>query len=194
MPLLRTMTVLIAFCATELLASWSVAQSDPRAVDRQIDAKLTSRYQNARSLNRSMRDENIRDEEVKELQIVIATLDKGSITSIGPVIAGCHCEEGPACTAEVTVALHKPGQSVGMNFSRIEGKWQLGLLQKWDLKYGAAQARYWNRRVPAAERGKQQQAYVEELATLLAEMPQCAANSTLVTPTSTVGHAEKVNP
>jgi hypothetical protein len=187
---LRTMTVLIAFCATELLASWSVGQSDPRTVDRQIDAKLSSRYQNARSLNRPMRAENIRDEEVRELQSVIATLDKGAITNIGPVIAGCHCEEGPACTAEVTVALHKPGQSVGMNFSKIEDKWQLGLLQKWDLKYQAAQARYRTRKIPAAERGKQQQVYAEELATLLAEMPQCAANSTPATPTPAVGHAE----
>jgi hypothetical protein len=193
MPLMRTMTALIVFCATAPSASWSETQADPRTVDRQIDARLSSRFQNARLLNRSMRAENIRDEEVRELQSVIATLDKGSITSIGPVIAGCRCEEGPACTAEVTVALHKPGQSVGMNFSRIEGKWQLGMVQKWDLKYEAAQARYWNRRVPAAERGKQQQVYAEELATLLAEMPQCAANATQSTPKTAAGAAEKLN-
>jgi len=34
-----------------------------------------------------------------------ATLDKGFIISIGAVVAGCRCEEGPACTDEVSVAL-----------------------------------------------------------------------------------------
>jgi hypothetical protein len=171
--------MLMGLCASALFAPQSRAQSDLRTIDRQIDAQFTRRYQNARTLKHSLRAENIRDEEVKEIQMVVAALDRGFITSIGGVVAGCHCEEGPACTDEISVALQKAGRTVGMNFSKIEGKWQLGELQKWDLKYQAVLAKYRDISfAPARERGKLRQAYAEELATLLAEMPQCAANPT----------------
>jgi hypothetical protein len=122
--------------------------------------------------------------------MVVATLDRGFITSIGGVVAGCHCEEGPACTDEISVALQKAGRTVGMNFSKIEGKWQLGELQKWDLKYQAVLAKYRDISfAPARERGKLRQAYAEELATLLVEMPQCAANPPSGSPTPRDSHS-----
>ena len=134
--------MIVGLCASALFTPPSRAQSDLRTIDRQIDAQFTRRYQNARTLKHSLRAENIRDEEVKEIQMVVATLDRGFITSIGGVVAGCHCEEGPACTAFA----------------------------------------------PARERGKLRQAYAEELATLLVEMPQCAANPPPGPPTPKDSH------
>jgi hypothetical protein len=179
--------VLMGLSASALFTPQLMAQSDLRTIDRQMDVQFMRRSQNARALKLSLRAENIRDEEVKEIQTVVATLDRGFITSIGGVVAGCHCEEGPACTDEVSVALQKTGRTVGMNFSKIEGKWQLGELQKWDLKYQAVLAKY-NVPVAARDRGKQRQAYAEELATLLNEMPQCAANSTAGPPAAKDSH------
>jgi hypothetical protein len=185
MPLLGRVLVSVGLTACALFTPPLQAQPDVRTVYRQIDLQLARRYQNDRTSKRSPRAENIRDEEVREIQIAAATLDKGFIISIGAVVAGCRCEEGPACTDEVSVALQKSDHIVGINFSKIENKWQLGVLQKWDLKYQALEARRWDRRVvAAADKGKQQQSYAEELATLLSEMPQCATNVTPVLPTA----------
>jgi len=173
--------------ACALYAPQLKAQPDARTIDRQIDLQLARRYQNARTLKRSPRAENVRDQEVKEIQAVVATLDKGYIVSIGAVIAGCRCEEGPACSDEITVALQKSERIVGMNLSKIEGKWQLGVLQRWDLKYQALEAK---RFAAAVDRGKQQQSYAEELATLLSEMPQCAAKRTPGSLTEKDSHPE----
>lgn len=88
-----------------------------------------------------VRTDNIRDEEVQEIQLVLAQVRPGAIVNIGTVVSGCPCEDGSACSDQVWVVAHSPGTSVGLLLSRINAHWMIGPVQHWWLDREDLEAR-----------------------------------------------------
>lgn len=87
-----------------------------------------------------LREENIRDEEVREIQSATRNILPGTIVNIGGVVTGCPCEDGPQCQDQVWIVAYKPERTRGLMVSRIDDRWGLGPLQQWWLDYEKAPA------------------------------------------------------
>lgn len=88
-----------------------------------------------------IREDNITDKEVEEIQSVMAQVQPGSIVNIGTVVTGCPCEDGLKCSAQVWVVANRPKVSVGLLLSRIDGRWMIGPVQQWWLDSASLEAR-----------------------------------------------------
>jgi hypothetical protein len=86
-----------------------------------------------------LRELNISDEEVREVQAIAAHYLPRALVNISPVVGGCPCEEGRACTAQVYVLATSKGQTSGLQLSRTGQHWDVGVVQKWWLKRSAIQ-------------------------------------------------------
>ena len=82
-----------------------------------------------------MRESNISDVEVKEIQGLVAEIYPGAILNIGSVVSECRCADGPACSAQVWVVAYGLGRSHGMMLSEIDNEWQIGPVQSWWIEY-----------------------------------------------------------
>ncbi len=82
-----------------------------------------------------VREDNIRDREVEEIQLVMASVMPGSIVNIGAVVTGCPCEDGSSCSDQVWIVAHRPERSMGVLLSKIRGHWTIGPVQKWWWDY-----------------------------------------------------------
>jgi hypothetical protein len=102
--------------------------------------------------NRPLRQDNISDEEVREVQGAALEVYPDSIVSISGVTDGCNCEEGSNCTAQVWLALYRENQTRSLVLSKIDGHWKIGALQSWLLQYNAHQTSYpgYGRGAPAS--------------------------------------------
>jgi hypothetical protein len=80
-----------------------------------------------------LRELNITDEEVREIQGVTRSYIPDSYVNISSVVTGCPCEEGPGCEDQVYVLADAGSRTVGLQLSRIEKKWKVGEVQKWWL-------------------------------------------------------------
>jgi hypothetical protein len=116
----------------------------------------------------SLRQENITDEEVREVQQAALAVYPDSIVSISGVTDGCGCEEGSECTAQVWLALYREDRSRSLVLSKVEGHWKVGAVQSWWLRYTAHWSAY-----PGFGRGPKQIAWAEEEQTLLGSFPAC---------------------
>lgn len=72
--------------------------------------------------------------EVEQMQSAAATAIPKAIIYIGPVVAGCPCENGPKCKAEVWVDGYLPGRIEGILLSQVDGTWTIGTIQNWWLE------------------------------------------------------------
>jgi hypothetical protein len=88
-----------------------------------------------------LRELNITDNEIREIQGVAAKYIPKTLMNISPVIAGCPCEEGPQCTDQVYIVAEKGEKSVGLQLSRVKNAWQVGVVQEWWFRHDALQAR-----------------------------------------------------
>ena len=86
-------------------------------------------------LDGPLREENISDEEVREVGAVMSEYFPGAIVNIGGVTAGCPCADGVSCDSQVWVVAHRANRSNGLMLSRVEGNWTIGPLQKWWRRY-----------------------------------------------------------
>ena len=59
----------------------------------------------------------------------------GAIVNISGVVTGCSCEEGSACSDQVWVVAHRSGYSQGLELSRVNGHWGVGVVQQWWLNF-----------------------------------------------------------
>jgi hypothetical protein len=84
-----------------------------------------------------LRELNISDGEVRELQTIAARYLPKALVNISPVVAECPCEEGPNCTAQVYVLATAKGKTSGLQLSRTKEVWDVGVVQKWWLKHDA---------------------------------------------------------
>ena len=88
-----------------------------------------------------MRELNITDFEVREIQDVASRYLVRSMLNISPVVSGCACEEGPMCTDQVYVIATTPTETKGLQLSRIRNAWIIGPVQKWWFQYYTLKAK-----------------------------------------------------
>jgi hypothetical protein len=81
-----------------------------------------------------LRAQNISDEEVREIQAAMGSRATPDMLSIGAVVTGCPCEDGAGCRDQVWVVVSRPEKSYGLLFSRIDGHWTLGPVQRWWIR------------------------------------------------------------
>ena len=80
-----------------------------------------------------LRELNLSDNEVREIQSVALSIFPGSILNISGVVTGCPCEDGPSCSDQVWIVAHKPGETRGLELSLINEHWTVGIVQRWWL-------------------------------------------------------------
>ncbi len=117
-----------------------------------------------------LRQDNITDEEVREVQQAAHEIIPDSVVNISGVTDGCDCEEGASCTAQVWVVMYRPGTTRGLLLSKIGGHWAIGAVQRWWLRY----ARYLDRRPSSF--GKELWAWNLEGQQLMTTFPQCESS------------------
>jgi len=88
-----------------------------------------------------LRAENISDEEVREIESIGLGLMPGALVNISGVVTGCPCEEGASCSDQVWIVVYRPGESKGVQLSKIGGRWGIGPLQQWWFDYETLSAR-----------------------------------------------------
>lgn len=132
---------------------------------RMYDLEYRADMLRPRRLDSPLRELNISDNEVREIQDVAGKYALNSMLNISPVIAGCPCEEGPLCTDQVYVVATTPEKTVGLQLSRIRNSWTVGLVQKWWLRYDEFKTR-----APSMD----YRAFFDAKNQLLLEFPVCA--------------------
>jgi surface-adhesin protein E len=118
--------------------------------------------------NGPLRQDNITDEEVREVQRAALEVFPDFIVSISGVTDGCDCEDGSNCTAQVWLALYRENQTRSLVLSKIDGHWKIGAVQSWWLQYSAHQSTN-----PGFGRGPRQIAWAQENQRLLDSFPTC---------------------
>jgi hypothetical protein len=93
--------------------------------------------QNTRPIRREgpLRADNVSDDEVREMQAVMAQVLPGSILNISGVVSGCACEDGLSCSSQVWIVAHRPERTKGLQLSKIDGHWAIGPVQQWWLDF-----------------------------------------------------------
>jgi hypothetical protein len=145
------MRTAVLLTAGLLLAGIARAQSPARApaVDREewvrremMISELRDRALDIvpRRRDEPLRDANISDHEVREIQYLLREYLPESIVNIGPVVTGCPCEEGRGCTEQVYIQADTEAQSVGMLLSRVNRRWDLSRTEMWLHRWRALQA------------------------------------------------------
>lgn len=111
-----------------------------------------------------LRETNISDLEVREIQAIAATVSPGAIVNISGVVTGCPCEDGPACTDQVWIVAHRANQSRGLQLSKIDDHWAIGAVQQWWLD--------WDSLVASRRQMSRNDFFAAEEA-MQARLPQC---------------------
>jgi len=86
----------------------------------------------------------ISDNEVREIQGVLAVVAPGATVYIGGVSDRCICEDGPLCTNNVDTTIWNGTTHRAIRLSRIDGKWRVGPLMQWELEDGALRAKFFS--------------------------------------------------
>jgi hypothetical protein len=104
--------------------------------------RLSARMALTRPMRRDgpLREVNLSDNEVREIQSVVSELYPGAILNISGVVTGCPCEEGASCSDQVWTVAHSEGRIDGLQLSRIGDRWMVGSIQQWWLSYAQLQA------------------------------------------------------
>jgi hypothetical protein len=87
--------------------------------------------------NTPLRDVNISDEEIREVELLTMNYLPRAYVNISPVVTDCPCEEGPSCTAQVYVVAQTPDKTRGIQLSRMKDRWNVGAVQQWWLRRDA---------------------------------------------------------
>lgn len=135
----------------DLLHMWAVMSRANLRVPKRRDTPL--------------RELNLTDEEVREIQAATKSYLPADYLNISPVVTGCACEDGPECKEQVYVLADAGTSAKGLQLSRIKNAWTVGTLQQWWLNLGRLEER----------RGKlDHMEYERALIALTREYPMCA--------------------
>ena len=133
---MKTLGVWVCFISAVLLCDIAYGDAEKKARWKAERMRLNYIHKTRpRRVDVPLREENITDEEVREIQAVTATVYPGALANISGVIEGCPCEEGPLCTSQVWVVAHKDSRYDGLMLSRVGKTWTVGQVQSWWLKY-----------------------------------------------------------
>ena len=138
-----TLTKVIVIVALLLSSTMAVSNAEDRRAKWKEQQKRQSYIGSTRPhrLDGPLREENISDDEVRQIQVVTNIVYPGSIASIAGVTAGCPCEEGLWCDSQVWVLAYQEGKYRGFMLSRIDNTWLVGPIQEWWFSYD----RLWER-------------------------------------------------
>lgn len=114
-----------------------------------------------------LRELNLTDGEVREIQAVASRYAMNSMLNISPVIAGCACEEGPLCTDQVYVVATTADQTTGLQLSRLRNAWTVGPVQAWWFRFDELA-----KRAPKMDMSE----FFDAKAALLHEFPMCVGS------------------
>jgi hypothetical protein len=112
-----------------------------------------------------LRELNLSDEEVREIQVATRNYLPANYLNISPVVTGCACEDGPECKDQVYVLADAGTSSKGLQLSRIKNAWTVGAVQQWWLDYGRLEER---------RKTMEWTDYRSALIALAREFPMCA--------------------
>jgi len=137
------LTILGIFLLCSVTAA-TAADADDRRAKWKEQQKRQSYIHRTRPhrLDGPLREENISDDEVRQIQVVTNVVYPGSIASIAGVTAGCPCEEGPWCDSQVWVLAYQEGKYRGFMLSRIDNTWLVGPVQEWWFSYDRLRQRF----------------------------------------------------
>ena len=136
---MRCALIVGGVCLAIAITGWSETDNAKSAASISPNPFQRSKSRPVRK-DTPLRDENITDREVLELQAAMRELYPGSVVYISAVTSGCPCEDGPHCTDQVWSVASRNATSNELALSRIDGKWLVGPLQDWWL----ARDRIWN--------------------------------------------------
>jgi hypothetical protein len=108
---------------------------------------------------------NISDEEIREVEAITAKVLPRATVNISPVVTGCPCEEGPACTDQLYVVALKGDITRSVQLSRVKDVWQVGIVQEWWWRYAGLKAK---------EKDLDWTEYVTAWDRLARQFPKCA--------------------
>jgi len=112
----------------QILEDWEYwRQQDDRY--RFVEMRAKALYPGRRDT--PLRDLNISDNEVREVETIARKYLPQSFVNISPVVGECPCEEGPTCTAQVYVVATTPTSSRGLQLSRLNDRWNVSRVQQW---------------------------------------------------------------
>lgn len=164
-----------------LIAAWltagiSIAQTSgeqrrPTAYELRMERiwALKKRIEETRPQRRDspLREENIRDEEVREIQAAARGVVPKAIVNIAGVVTGCPCEEGSTCSDQVWILASSADKTLGLQLSKVGNAWRIGLIQSWWLEREALIAR--------RDSFPSYSDFVDALNSLTEQFPICAA-------------------
>jgi hypothetical protein len=114
-----------------------------------------------------LRELNISDNEIREIEALTSRLMRDSMVNISPVVGDCPCEEGPTCTAQVYVVATTAEKTLEVQFSRIRNAWQIGPVQAWWTRNANLKERFAKGGFPDYRE------YMRAVDELLEEFPMC---------------------
>ncbi len=151
-PMFRTLitsTLVAAICASLTLArpaslSAQTTESADSLSSSKADRQNRQAYREKRRAamlsrpaysERQLREENLNDIEIRQIEQATRAIVPGAIVNIGGVWDACPCEDGDQCTNQVWVVISVPGKSTGVMLSKISDRWDIGPVQEWWFDY-----------------------------------------------------------
>ncbi len=129
LALLTTLGLVVALPAGALSIEERIQQYERLQAKAQVAQQLRPQRRET-----PLREENIHDGEVQQIESQVRALLPEAIVNIGPVVSGCPCEDGANCTDQIWVVAETPPSSLGLLLSRIGGYWTVGPVQAWWLE------------------------------------------------------------
>lgn len=116
------------------------AQPPGRSAQADLFRKMGELERRANQLYPRRRDTplrvlNMTDDEVREVEVIARKHEMPVLMNISPVVTGCPCEEGGACTEQVYIVSEYGDDAAGLQLSRSKNLWTVGVVQKWWLEY-----------------------------------------------------------
>lgn len=84
---------------------------------------------------------NVTDEEIREITSAARDVVPRAIVNISGIVSGCPCEEGPQCTDQAWIEAFAPGNTRGLQLSKVGNHWKIGFVQRWWMARESLEAR-----------------------------------------------------
>jgi hypothetical protein len=178
--ILRIGLVAMSFCLLPAATQPQAAEDTGKPVAAEPTYRQWSRARQLRPRRPTdpLREANISDEEVRQIEGAARAVFPTAMVNISGVTTGCPCEDGPGCTDQVWVVAWQSEESRGLKLSRIDGEWVVGPVQRWWLRYEELGKRYAALGpLDTAEKRAAARGLMRERMSLIESFPQCEAGA-----------------